>query len=51
MLLIAIFAESDRKLQKIVSEFCSVCKRGKLKVNIDKSKVMVFEGRKTKVID
>ena len=46
-----LFAESERELQKVVSEFHNVCKRRKLKVNINKSKVMVFERRKTESID
>ena len=46
-----LFAESEEELQRVVNEFYEVCKRRKLKVNCDKSKVMVFERRKTEVID
>ncbi len=37
-----LLAESEGMLQKIVDEFDRVCRR-KLKINADKSKVMVFE--------
>ncbi len=33
------------------SEFCSVCKRRKLKVNAGKSKVMIFERKEEERID
>ena len=46
-----LMAESESELQKIVDEFNMVCKRRKLKVNEGKSKVMVFERRKSDVID
>ncbi len=36
-------AESEGDLQRIVNEFCSVCKRRKFKVHSGKSKVMVLE--------
>ncbi len=36
---------------RVVNEFCSVCKRRKLKVNAGKSKVMVFERREVEVVD
>ena len=37
----AVFvADSEKKLQRLVTEFGRVCERRKLKVNIDKSKVM-----------
>ena len=45
-----LFAESEEELQRVVNEFYEVCKRRKLKVNCEKSKVMVFERRKTEVI-
>ena len=45
------FAESEQELQRVVKEFYNVCIRRKLKVNCDKSKVMVFERRKTEVIE
>ncbi len=38
-----LLAESEGMLQRIVDEFDRVCRRRKLKVNADKSKVMVFE--------
>ncbi|KAK3889856.1 hypothetical protein Pcinc_006182 [Petrolisthes cinctipes] len=44
-------AESERELQRVVDEFHSVSKRRKLKVNVSKSKVMVFERSETEVID
>ncbi len=37
--------------QKLVSVFDSVCKRRKLKVNGNKSKVMVCERSRSKVVD
>ncbi len=37
-----LLAESEGMLQRIVHEFDRVCKRRKLKVNADTSKVMVF---------
>ena len=49
--MIPCYLQSERELQKVVSEFHRVCKRRKLKVNINKSKVMVFERRKTESID
>ncbi len=38
-------------LQKLVSVFDSVCKRRKLKVNVNKSKVMVCERSRSEVVD
>ena len=46
-----LFAESEQELQRVVNEFYNVCMRRNLKVNCDKSKVMVFERRKVEVID
>jgi len=46
-----LMAESEKELQKIVDEFNNVCKRRKLKVNVGKSKVMVFERRMSDIID
>ncbi len=46
-----LLAESEGNLQRVVNEFCSVCKRRKLKVNAGQSKVMVFERREEEVID
>ncbi len=43
-----LLAESERDLKKLVNEFSNVCERRKLKVNVGKSKVMVFEKRKVK---
>ena len=39
-----------KDLQKLVNEFSTVCVRRKLKVNVSKSKVMVFERRKSEII-
>ena len=33
-------ADSEEKLCRLVSEFCRVCERRKLRVNVGKSKVM-----------
>ncbi len=38
-----LLAENEGMLQRIVDEFDRVCKRGKLRVNAGKSKVIVFE--------
>ena len=46
-----LFAESEKELQRVVNEFYNVCTRRNLKVNCDKSKVMVFERRKMEVIE
>jgi len=46
-----LLAESIKDLQKLVKEFSTVCVRRKLKVNVSKSKVMVFERRKSEVIE
>ncbi len=45
-----LLAESEAMLQRIVDEFDRVCRR-KLKVNADKSKVMVFERAREQTID
>ena len=37
----AIVAESEEQLQRLVSEFGTVCERRKLRVNVNKSKVLV----------
>ena len=37
----AIVAESEEQLQCLVSEFGTVCERRKLRVNVNKSKVLV----------
>ena len=36
----ALVADSKEKLCSLVSEFCTVCERRKLRVNVAKSKVM-----------
>ena len=36
----ALVADSEEKLDRLVSEFSRVCKRRKLRVNVGKSKVM-----------
>ena len=36
----ALVADSERTLQQLVTEFDRVCKRRKLKINVDKSKVL-----------
>ena len=46
-----LIAESEKDLQKLVSEFDNVCRRRKLKVNENKSKVMVFERSRSEVVD
>ncbi len=46
-----LIAENESDLQKLVNVFNSVCKRRKLKANINKSKVMVFEKSKSEVVD
>ncbi len=46
-----LIAENESDLQNLVSVFDSVCKRRKLKVNVNKSKVMVCEQSRTKVVD
>ena len=46
-----LFTESEKELQKIVNKFLSICTRRKLKVNVGKSKVMVFERRQVEEID
>ena len=47
--MIVLFAESQEELQSVVNAFHEVCKRRKLRENCEKSKVMVFERRKTEV--
>ncbi len=46
-----LLAESEKDLQKLINEFSNVCVRRKLKVTVGKSKVMVFEKRKSEVIE
>ncbi len=45
-----LLAESVGDLQRVVNEFYNVCKRRKMKVNAEKSKVMVFQRREGEVI-
>ena len=40
-----LLVESEGELQRVVDKFYNVCERRKLKVNVEKSKVMVFERR------
>ncbi len=44
-----LLAESEKNLQKLINEISNVCVRRKLKVNVGKSKVMVFGKRKSEV--
>ena len=37
---VVVVADSERKLCQLVTEFGRVCERRKLRVNVDKSKVM-----------
>ena len=46
-----LIAKSGNELQRLVNLFDSVCRRRKLKVNVSKSKVMVFERCRRDVID
>ncbi len=46
-----LLAESERKLQRVVDQFHSVCSRRKLRVNAGKSKVMVFERKEVEVVN
>ncbi len=44
-------AENESDLQNMVSVFDSVCKRRQLKVNVNKSEVMVCERSRSEVVD
>ncbi len=46
-----LIAENESDLQKLVIVFDSVCKRRELKVNVNKSKVMVCEWSRSEVVD
>ncbi len=46
-----LIAERESDLKIFVSVFDSVCKRRKLKVNVNKSKVMVCERSRSEVVD
>ena len=39
----ALVADSSEKLRRMVESFTRVCRRRKLKVNVGKSKVVVYE--------
>ncbi len=43
MRMTVLFAKSEGMLQRILDAFVRACRRGKLKVNAGKSKVMVFK--------
>ncbi len=46
-----LIAENESDLQNLVSVFNCVCKRRKLKVNVNKSKVMVCERSRSEAVD
>ncbi len=46
-----LLAQNEGLLQRIVDEFDRVCRRRKSKVNVDKSKVMVFERAREQTIN
>ncbi len=46
-----LIAENESDSQNLVSGFDSVCKRRKLKVNVNKNKVMVYERSRSEVVD
>ncbi len=46
-----LIAENERDIQNLVSVFDSVCKRRKLKVNVNKSKMMVCKQSRSEVVD
>ena len=46
-----LIAENEKDLQKLVNVFDRVCKRRKLKVNANTSKVIVFERSRSEVVD
>ncbi len=48
---VLLIAEYESDLQNLVSVFDSVCKRRKLKVNVNKSKVMVCEQSRSEAVD
>ncbi len=45
-----LIAETKRDLQNLVSVFDSACQRKKLKVNVNKSKVMFCEQSRSEVV-
>ncbi len=46
-----LIAENESDLKNLVSVFDTVCKRRKLKVNVNKSKVIVCEQSRSEVVD
>ncbi len=46
-----LIAENESDSQNLVDVFDSVCRRTKLKVNVNKSKVMVCEWCRSEVVD
>ncbi len=44
-----VLAESERELQRVADQFQRVCRRRKLRVNAEKSKVMIFERKEVEV--
>ncbi len=46
-----LLLESERELQRVVDKFYSVCVRKKLRVNVGKSEVIVFERKEVEVVD
>ncbi len=46
-----LLVESEKELQRVIDQFHNVCNRRKLRVNVGKSKVMVFERREIEVVD
>ncbi len=46
-----LIAENESDIQNLVSVFNSACKRRKLKVNVNESKVMVCERSRSEVVD
>ncbi len=46
-----LLEESEREVERVVDEFYNACVRRKLKVNVGKSKVMVFERKDKERVD
>ena len=46
-----LLAESERKLQRVVDQFHSVCSRRKLRVKVGKSKMIVLERKEVERVD
>ncbi len=51
MLMTVLIAENKSDFKNLVSVFDSACKRRKVKVNVNKSKVMVCEWSRNEVVD